>query len=98
MGNSWDVTQGFKIVNRDNVKPEEFNVADLAVFLGFIRVDQDYAKNTTNNSPVLLIELPEGLLMIDGYHRLTQAKENGVATLKGYALSQKQTKEITLSH
>lgn len=94
---SWDVKRGYQLVKQHNIEPEMLPVeGGLASFLGFMRVNQDWAKTTDLSKPVLLIDTGKGVLVIDGYHRIKKAKDEGVAELPGYILSQEMSDDIEL--
>ena len=94
---SWDVKRGYQLVKQHNIEPEMLPVeGGLASFLGFMRVNDDWAKTTDLSKPVLLIDTGKGVLVIDGYHRIKKAKDAGVKELPGYILSQEQSAEIEI--
>lgn len=94
---SWDVKRGYQLVKQHNIEPEMLPVeGGLASFLGFMRVNDDWAKTTDLSKPVLLIDTGKGVLVIDGYHRIKKAKDEGVAELPGYILSQEMSDEIEI--
>ncbi len=96
LGKTWDVDKGYDLVKAHGVPVETFNTSDLASMLGFVRVDHDHAMGSEKNSPVLIVELEKGLMLIDGYHRVHQAVQNKVDNLQGYVLDQEQSKSIEL--
>jgi hypothetical protein len=92
---SWDVKKGYQLAKKHNIQPEMLPVeGGLASFLGFVRVNKDWVKTTDITKPVLLIDTGKGVLVIDGYHRISLAKEQGVQEMPGYILSPEQSKEI----
>lgn len=63
--------------------------------LGIIRVDEAYARSADLAVPLIVAPLPdEGHLVIDGWHRIWRALQEGVATLPAYLLTAEETKAV----
>lgn len=94
---TWDVQRGYQLVKQHNIQPEMLPVQNgLAKFLGFTRTNQDWAKDAHLEDPVLLIDTGNGVMVIDGYHRILRAKNEGIEELPGYILSKEMSDEIEI--
>jgi hypothetical protein len=96
LGKSWNIDAAIEMIKAQNIPSEEFAVSDLASLLGLVRVDKKHATNADLSNPVILATLKEGLMLIDGYHRVTKAKNDGIEKLSGYVLDEEQSRSIEL--
>jgi hypothetical protein len=101
LGNrSWDIRKGMEIVKRDNIQLETHNVSDLSSLLGFVKINKQHAETVDLQKPVLLgvvrMSGQEGVILLDGNHRVYKAKQEGITQLPAYVLELDQTAEIEL--
>ena len=63
----------FKFLNiKGNIHPSQFQLPKL---------DIKRAKSVDTSIPLIVVETKEGLLIVDGYHRLLKAREKGLTYL-----------------
>jgi hypothetical protein len=92
----WDIDQGLRYVEEKGLKPESVKTDDLKGYLGIVKVDQDYASKLTNKEPLLAITSEDGSMVVDGYHRIQKAVNDGVENLDVVFLNDKQSKDIEI--
>jgi hypothetical protein len=96
LGKAWDVTAGYQLASDHNISIDNYDVSDLAGLLGFVKIDRDHASKADLTKPVLMVELEDGIMLIDGYHRVFNAKHNNVEQLPGIILPMEMSLEIEL--
>ena len=96
MNKQWDVDMAIDLISKKDLKPITVKVADLKPLLGLVQVDKDHAKNSAKTDPMIFVETKDGLLPIDGYHRLRKAVDANQETIEGIPLSESDAKSIEI--
>ena len=91
---AWNIGTAEHVVERDGNELIRVTVEPLARMAGMIRTDAEHAKTVDLERPVLIIDMGEGgHMLIDGWHRLRRATDEGVETLPAYLLTAEQERE-----
>jgi ParB/Sulfiredoxin domain len=93
----WDVTRARRIA--ETLPVHRFNAEPWFGLLGLIRVDHDHVESADLNQPVLVVRIRElggSPLIIDGWHRLAKARQNGVTDLPVIILDEEQEYSVRI--
>ncbi|MEU6783455.1 hypothetical protein ABZ912_30030 [Nonomuraea angiospora] len=98
----WDVTAALELI-QGRQPNRHINVDDWADLLRFVSIDENHAATVDLTEPVLLAPLPDpstgqpGMEMpIDGWHRISRALAEGVATLSAIALTPEEERKVRI--
>jgi hypothetical protein len=94
LGRSWDVTAGLRLARGQ--QPRQVDVRAAAALLPFIGVDLGHVEHVDLTEPILLGTTDDGLLPLDGWHRIAKASKNTIDRLPAVVLSAEQTRQIEL--
>lgn len=101
MGWSWDIVKALALV-QDREPDALLPVESWYNMSGIMRIDETYAKTTDLDKPVLLVKIQhptegEFPLIIDGWHRIWKAHNEGVETLPVIVLTAEEEEAIRLT-
>jgi len=84
-GCRFDIVKAKEMVSRNVVvETGQIAIKDIWKWIDFIKVDEDYAAQITQErlqAPVILAKFVDEDLLVDGYHRLTKAMSMNLETL-----------------
>lgn len=93
----WNVSEGQRLAEAAGiVGNHRLNVNAWANLLGLIGIDAEHAKQVDLSKPVLVGHTPggESPILIDGWHRLYRAKQEGLEWLPATLLTVEQNEQI----
>lgn len=102
LSRGWDVRQAKVLLSARRPKTQPISVEDAATSLGFIRIDKDRVEDVDLNFPVIVspVTVPgqdlEQFMVIDGWHRVAKAKQEGIKVLQAFVLTEGEAKRIAL--
>lgn len=92
---TWNVTTAATLAK--NNETHEIPVKYLTHLAGFIRIDKTYAMTTDLTNPILIAPIGDKdhdtNIMIDGWHRLHRAIQEGIQTLPAKILTIEQSNQ-----
>ncbi len=93
---SYDIDAAVNLANVENIDSIDLPVKILPkMTYAFVTKTEEGIKNANINNPVIIATTKDGLLLIDGHHRVEKAIQEN-KPLKGKILSKSQTEEIIL--
>lgn len=91
----WDVTIGRALAQGQPVV--QVSAASLAAWIGLIRINPEHALTTDLTEPLLVVTHPAaGRIVVDGWHRVWRALDEGLDTLPAVVLDEDQERQIRL--
>lgn len=96
LGHRWDVTAAAALAA--DLPVRTFEVQSALQLLPFVRVDQEHAATVDLAEPVLIAYVKEAdsALVIDGWHRVWRAWDEGVRLLPCRLLTEEQEARVRL--
>ena len=93
--NKYNINKANEIISGESLKPVNVPVDVLPkLSYSFISIDEDTVNNADITKPVIIAKTKDGLLLIDGHHRVRKAIiEN--KPIKAFVLNETQTNQIT---
>ena len=93
--NTYDINKANEIISEESLPTVDVPVELLPkMSYSFISVDNDTVENADITKPVIIAKTKDGLLLIDGHHRVRKAMMEN-KPIKAVVLSESQTNEIT---
>lgn len=93
-GDKYNIDKANDLISKESLPTVDIPVDVLPkMSYSFINIDEKTVENADINQPVIIAKTKDGLLLIDGHHRVRKAiLEN--KPIKGIVLDESQTKEI----
>ncbi len=91
----YDINKANDIISKESLKPVDVSVDVLPkMSYSFISVDENTVKNADITKPVVIAKTKDGLLLIDGHHRVRKAIQEN-QPIKAFVLDENQTAQVT---
>ena len=91
----YDINKANDIISKESLQPVDVSVDVLPkMSYSFISVDENTVKNADITKPVIIAKTKDGLLLIDGHHRVRKAIQEN-QPIKAFVLNENQTSEVT---
>ena len=91
----YDINKANDIISKESLKPIDVSVDVLPkMSYSFISVDENTVKNADITKPVIIAKTKDGLLLIDGHHRVRKAIQEN-QPIKAFVLNEDQTSQVT---
>ena len=87
-GKEYSVNKAFKGIRDNKLELTTFKVEDLAWIIKYGTPDPERLKKANTPKPITVIKQAGRYYIIDGYHRLCKAFENGETELTGYLITE----------
>lgn len=92
----YDIDKANNVIQNESLKAVDVPVEVLPkMSYSFISIDEETVKNADINKPVIIAKTKDGLLLIDGHHRVRKAIDEN-KPIKAFVLSEEQTNQVTV--